>query len=282
MTVPKLRRNGSISRPTLRAMPPSAAFADLSGRVALVTGAGSPDGIGFAAAGALAAHGAAVAVTATSERIHDRARELAATGAETFADTADLVDPDAAAALVAAVHERLGGLDVLVNNAGMAQQGAPAHAGRFVDLDPADWAAAIDRNLTTAVNVTRAALPAMYERGRGRVIFVSSVTGPLVTNPGDPAYSTSKAGMDGLMRALAIESAEHGVTVNSVGPGWIETGSSSEAERIAGGHTPVGRPGTPDEVAAAIVFLAADESSYITGQSIVVDGGNTIQENKGA
>lgn len=263
-------------------MPPLTSFADLTGNVALVTGAGSPDGIGFAAARALAARGAAVALTATSERVHERARELAAGGARTWSQTADLTDPDAAAALVAAVRDRLGPLDVLVNNAGMAQQGAPGHQGRFVDLDAAAWGASIDRNLTTAVNVTRAALGPMLERGHGRVIFVSSVTGPLVSMPGDPAYSAAKAGMDGLMRALALEAGQSGVTVNSVAPGWIATGSSTREELEAGRRTPVGRPGTPDEVAAAIVFLAAAESAYVTGQALVVDGGNTIQETRDA
>jgi 3-oxoacyl-[acyl-carrier protein] reductase len=263
-------------------MPPSARFADLTGRVALVTGAGSAEGIGFAAARALAARGEGVALTATSERVHDRADELAGAGARTWSQTADLVDPAAATTLVAGVHERFGALDVLVNNAGMAQQGAPAHQGRFADLDPAAWAAGIDRNLTTAVHITRAALGHMVDRGHGRVVFVSSVTGPLVSMPGDPAYSAAKAGMDGLMRALALETAAAGVTVNSVAPGWIATGSSTADELDAGRRTPVGRPGTPDEVAAVIVFLAADESSYVTGQALVVDGGNTIQETRSA
>jgi 3-oxoacyl-[acyl-carrier protein] reductase len=250
----------------------------VTGRVALVTGAGSADGIGFAAARALAASGAAVALTATSDRVHERARELAADGARTWSLTADLTDAEAAAALVAAVADELGPVDVLVNNAGMAQQGGPGHQGRFVDLDAATWAASIDRNLTTAVNVTRAALPPMLDRHGGRVIFVSSVTGSLVSMPGDPAYSAAKAGMDGLMRALALEAAPSGVTVNSVAPGWIATGSSTDDELEAGRRTPLGRPGTPDEVAAVIAFLAAPESAYVTGQSIVVDGGNTIQE----
>ena len=130
--------------------------------------------------------------------------------------------------------------------------------------------------------MTRAVLPAMLERGAGRVVFVSSVTGPLVSVPGEAAYSAAKAGMDGLMRALALEAGPSGVTVNSVAPGWIDTPSATQAERRAGEHTPVGRPGTPEEVAAAIVFLAARESSYVNGHALVVDGGNTIQELKGS
>jgi 3-oxoacyl-[acyl-carrier protein] reductase len=251
-------------------------FADLSGRIALVTGAGSVDGIGFAAARALASRGADVALTATSDRVHERARELRA-----WAATADLTDAAQADALVAAALDRFGRIDVLVNNAGMTQTGAPATARQFVDTGAADWARSIDRNLTTAVNVTRAVLPGMLARRHGRIVFVSSVTGPFVSMPGDAGYSAAKAGMDGLMRALALEAGPSGVTVNSVAPGWIATASATEAEREAGRHTPVGRPGTPDEVAAAIVFLSAPESSYVTGQSLVVDGGNTIQEAKG-
>ena len=253
----------------------------LAGRVALVTGAGSAEGIGFAAARALAHQGAAVALTATSDRIEERARRLAEDGHDVWSGTADLTDVTAADELVAAVVERFGRVDVLVNNAGMAQTGAPDVGGRFVDLAPDDWARSIDRTLTTAVNVTRAVLPAMLERGTGRVVFVSSVTGPLGSVPGEAAYSTAKAGMDGLMRALALEAGPFGITVNSVAPGWIDTPSATDAERRAGVRTPVGRSGTPDEVAAAIVFLAAPESSYVNGHALVVDGGNTIQERKG-
>ena len=134
----------------------------------------------------------------------------------------------------------------------------------------------------TAVNVTRAALPQMLARRYGRVVNVSSVTGPLVSIPGESSYSVAKAGLDGLMRALALEAGPAGVTVNSVAPGWIATASSTERELEAGRHTPVRRPGTPDEVAAAVAFLADPASSYVTGHSLVVDGGNTLQEYKGA
>ncbi|MEA2428184.1 MAG: 3-oxoacyl-[acyl-carrier protein] reductase [Thermoleophilaceae bacterium] len=250
---------------------------DLSGQVALVTGAGSPHGIGFAAARALARQGARVALTATSDRVHERAREI---GTGAWAATADLTDAAAADGLVARVVGELGRIDVLVNNAGMVQSGVAPGGGRFAEMSPDAWAREIDINLTTAENVTRAALPGMIERRGGRVIFVSSVTGPLVAIPGESGYATAKAGMDGLMRTLAFETGGDRITVNSVAPGWIETASSPEAEIVAGHHTPVGRPGTPDEVAAAIVFLASPESSYVTGHSLVVDGGNIIQDAK--
>src|ERR1700733_14253594 len=121
----------------------------------------------------------------------------------------------------------------------------------------------------------------MTARRYGRIVNVSSVTGPLVSNRGSAAYGAAKAAMDGMMGAGAIETARGGITINAGAPGWIAPASSSESERVAGMHTPVGRPGTPDEIAAAVCFLASRDASYITGQALVVDGGNILQEKKG-
>ena len=183
-----------------------------------------------------------------------------------------------------AVLTRFGRIDILVNNAGMVTVEDPdmEDSGSFLTLTDQAWDLDIARNLTTAYNVTRAVLPGMVERGWGRVVMVSSVTGPVVTEPGSSGYSAAKAGMDGLMRAIAIEVAAAGVTVNSVAPGWIATGSQLPSEAAAGVHTPIGRSGAPEEIAEVIAFLASDRASYVVGTSIVVDGGNTIQETKGS
>jgi 3-oxoacyl-[acyl-carrier protein] reductase len=251
-------------------------------RVALVTGAGSPTGIGFAAARALGREGAMLAIASTTGRIADREEELRSEGMTVAGLVADLTHFEQAGTMVEGVLDLYGRIDALVNNAGMVQTGVEGSSlsPRFHELTEADWDRAIALNLTTAFNVTRAVVPGMMERGYGRIVMVSSVTGPVAAIPESVGYGAAKAGMDGMMRGIALEAGPFGITCNSVAPGWIETGSSEPEELVAGGYTPLGRSGTPDEVAALILFLAGEESSYVTGRSIVIDGGNTIQEYK--
>jgi 3-oxoacyl-[acyl-carrier protein] reductase len=261
-------------------MPIPAAF-DLSGRVAVVTGAGAPDGIGFATARLLAELGAAAMLSATTSRIHDRVSELRSAGFDAAGMVGDLTDAGVASGLVSAALARWARLDIVVNNAGMISAADPVfESGTVESMDLTTWQAALARNLTSAFLVTKAALPAMTSRGWGRIIMVASVTGPVMVIRSDVGYASAKAGMVGLSRAVAVDVAANGITVNAVAPGWIATGSQTPEERDQGQATPVGRSGSPDEIAAAIAWLASPGASYITGQYLVVDGGNSIAEQR--
>ncbi|MEK9941941.1 MAG: SDR family oxidoreductase [Gammaproteobacteria bacterium] len=247
--------------------------------VALVTGAGSPSGIGFATAQILKQAGARIAITSTTDRVHQRRQELGEDEL-TFATVADLTQTKDVTDLLHQVEDALGPVDILVNNAGMVQIGRDEPSSPLSEMSDEKWRYSLDMSLTSAFKMTRAVLPSMIERQYGRIIHISSVTGPLVGIAGSSVYGTAKAGMLGMTRSLAIEVGAKSITVNCVGPGWIQTGSSGEAEITAGHFTPVGRPGTPEEVGHVVAFLASEEASYLTGQMIVVDGGNTIQEYK--
>jgi 3-oxoacyl-[acyl-carrier protein] reductase len=251
------------------------------GRIALVTGAGAENGIGFAAASLLAAAGAKVVITSTTKRIYDRLQELPGDDDTRAAFTADLTDDKEARALIASVKRRFGGLDILVNNAGMLQTGRANRSSPVEKIGDQEWRRTLAINLDTCFFVTRAAIPLMLKRSYGRIVNVSSVSGPVATFPNGGAYGAAKAAMMGYTRSLALELASRGITANAIAPGWIDTGSATEAERRAGRATPAGRAGRPEEIGAVALFLASAESSYLNGQMIVVDGGNTIQEIKG-
>ncbi len=241
---------------------------DLSGRVALVTGGSR--GIGRAIAQRLAAQGAVVMAAARGENARAVAEEIQAAGGRAEAVALDVTDAAAVEAVVASVVERHGRIDILVNNAGIARDQL------LLRLKREDWDAVLATNLTSAYTLTRAALKPMVRQRAGRIICISSVVGQ-AGNAGQANYAASKAGLIGFAKAVALEVASRNITVNVIAPGMIETdmtrGITGEAHEAWASRIPLGRLGTPDDVASAACFLASDEAAYITGQVLGVNGG---------
>lgn len=253
----------------------------LEGKTAFITGVASPNGMGFATAKSLAEWGASLGILDISDRVFEREKDLKEMGVNVKAYKVDLQDRAGIKAAAEDMIKSYGKVDILANVAGMAYFGTEEIFKNVVDLDEEEWDFSLGINLKSTFNTIQAFLPGMIERKYGKVINVSSVTGPLVANPGESPYGAAKAAIVGLTRSLALEVGKQNITVNAVAPGWIKTGASTESELAGGLNTGMGRPGTPDEVANLIRFLASDDSSYITGQLIVIDGGNIIQEYKG-
>jgi 3-oxoacyl-[acyl-carrier protein] reductase len=244
--------------------------------VAIVTGAGAPDGIGAAVARHLVGQGAKVVLGATTDRVHARAAEFGESG---VAVVGDLTAEGSAEALVAAAVDRWGRVDILVNNAGMTSVSLGWDADADVaSLSLADWDSAIARNMTTAFLMSRAAVPVMTAAGYGRIVSIGSTTGAVNAMPGQSTYTAAKAGLVGFSRALALEVIGRGVTVNVVAPGYIETGSQLQFESAAATAGPIGRSGTPAEIASCVAFLAHESASFVTGAVLVADGGHSLPE----
>ena len=253
----------------------------LRDKVAFITGVAKTDSIGFATANVFGREGATLAIVDISDRVHDCAGLLRNRGYTVSSGAADLTKRDQVARVVAEALAEHGRVDVLVNNAGMAVYGDKETFKAIQDLDEDEWDFGIAINLKTQFLVTGAVLPHMIERGYGRIVNVSSTAGPVAANPRESAYCAAKAGVLGLTRSLALEVGRLGITANAVAPGWIATGSQAEGEDAAGLNTPIGRSARPEEVARAILFLASDDASYVTGHLLIVDGGNSIQDYKG-
>jgi 3-oxoacyl-[acyl-carrier protein] reductase len=241
---------------------------DLSGRVAIVTGASR--GIGRAIAQHLAQQGATVVAAARGENARAVADEIVAVGGRAEAVSLDVTDSGAAEQLVAATVERHSRIDVLVNNAGIARDQL------LLRMKRDDWDAVLATNLTAAFTLSQAVLKPMIRQRGGRIISISSVVGQS-GNAGQANYAASKAGLIGFTKALALEVASRGITANVVAPGLIETDMTRALTESArdewASKIPLRRLGTPADIASAVCFLASDEASYITGQVLAVNGG---------
>jgi len=195
--------------------------------------------------------------------------------------TADLTEMDQVQAAVAEALRTHGRIDVLVNNAGMVVEGGRRTSPTSPACPRRSGTSASPSTSRPSSNVTRTVIEGMIERGCGRIVNVSSVTGPWSPTRRSRPTAPPKPVCWASPRGLALDVAKHGITVNAVGPGWIDTGSTTEGERAGALNTPLGRAAHPEEVGRLVCFLASDEASYITGQLVVIDGGNTIQEYKG-
>lgn len=247
---------------------------DFSDRVAIVTGAGR--GIGRATATLLAERGATVVVTDIVDEREAVGEAIEENGGTALVRELDVTDYEQAQSVVADTVDEFGRVDVLVNNAGIFPTVG------LDDMTPEDWQQVIDINLTGTFNCTKAVLPVMRDQEYGRIVNVSSASGGHIGWSGDLShYAASKGGIVGFTRSAAIDLGPDGITMNAIVPGMIDTGaaedvSTDEEIEAAVAMTPVGRQGDPEELASAIAYLASEPAAFITGASLVVDGGITL------
>ena len=239
---------------------------DLTGKKALVTGASG--GIGGAIARGLYAQGASVALSGT--RVAPLEALAAELGERAFVTPCNLSDKDAVLALAGQASDAMGGLDILVNNAGITRDNI------FMRMSDDEWQQVIDVNLTSTMRLMKSVMRPMMKQRYGRIINITSIVG-VTGNAGQVNYAASKAGMIGMTKSYAQEIATRGITANCVAPGFIETAMTAELpdavkEKMTG-NIPAGRMGTPEEIASAVAYLASEEASYVTGQTLHVNGG---------
>lgn len=256
----------------------------LEGRVAIVTGAAQ--GIGAGIARAMAKQGANVVLWDISEKVHEAADDISRSGATATPNIVNVSEWGQVAEAFQLATKDFSRIDILVNNAAIARF-AP-----FIDMTDSIRDEVMNINFYGMWNCTKAAIPTMIKQEYGKIVNISSVTGPRVATAGLTAYSASKGAISAFTRTLALEVAEYGITVNAILPGWIDTPltkpmaedlkmDQDEFEMWLGKSVPMKRMGKTSELGDLAVFLSSNESSYITGQEIIIDGGNTIQEVKG-
>jgi NAD(P)-dependent dehydrogenase (short-subunit alcohol dehydrogenase family) len=255
----------------------------LRGKISLVTGTARPRGVGNAIAWLFAREGASVALADIDERVWSRVEQLQAGGCRAVGFQTDLTKLDQVDGMVKKIIDQFGQIDILCNVAGKSVPPRPS----FLEMTEEYWDMVMDRNLRTTFNCCKAVIPHMVSREYGKIVNIGSITGPITVYRYSAAYAASKGAVSALTKALSLEFGEHNITVNTILPGDIDTDNSpwrpQDGPRdlsIFAKHLrpPISRPCMPEEIADLALFLCTDESRFITGTDIVIDGGITIVE----